>query len=394
METFLSRYRNISVLLLLLVAQVLLLAFQVKTGQDVRLIRVWAVAGMTPAAKAVEWVRQGPGGWLSQYFVLRDAEQDNRRLKDELGKLRLENYFLKNELAMADRAKALIVFQGTIQSKTLPTRVLGSGTDINARTVFVDRGSQDGVKKGMAVVTPEGIAGKVVAAYPKAALVMLVTSQGFAAGVISQKNHVRGTMRGIGSSLCPVDHVENRDKVEVGEWFYTSGDDRIFPKGLPAGVARSVRDEGGRKDVVVEPTGLRNGIDELLIVTEGVHGVIPDASQPASAEVQILPPPPPEPGAQEPVKETVGGPKTDADRLLERYKRIGEAQGHVFGGNPYRPPDFNKPPSAGKAEPQEGAAAPAAPGAGTPATGTAPASAPKTPPPPTPAKPNPPGARP
>lgn len=41
METFLSRYRNISVLLLLLVGQLLLLAYQVKTGEDVRLIRVW-----------------------------------------------------------------------------------------------------------------------------------------------------------------------------------------------------------------------------------------------------------------------------------------------------------------------------------------------------------------
>ena len=94
----------------------------------------------------------------------------------------------------------------------------------------------------MAVVTPDGIVGKVIAAYPTASQVLLVTDPDFAAGVISQKNQARGDLKGTGKDYCIVDYVPVAEKVEVGEWFYTSGDDRIFPRGFPAGVVKEVRD--------------------------------------------------------------------------------------------------------------------------------------------------------
>lgn len=371
METFLSRYRNISVLLLLLAGQLLLLAFQVKTGQDVRLIRVWAVTAAAPLASVSEWARERAARF-GEIFAVEGLRQENSRLKAELGQLKVQNNLLKAEISTADRAKALAIYAQTSPSKLLAARVIFLGTGANSRTVFVDRGSRDGVMKGMAVITPDGIAGRVTAAYPSASLISLITSQGFAAGVMSQKHKVRGTMKGVGSSLCPVDHIENRDTVEAGEWLYTSGDDRIFPKGLPAAIVRSAREGRGGKEVVAEPVGLRSGVDEVLIVLGGVHGLIPDPLPPSSAGVSILDRPPAEPGAavvDEPV--TPGGVvQTEADKLMDRYRRIGEAQGHTFGAAPGRVPDFNRapappkqataetPPTAGAATPP---AAPAAP---------------------------------
>ena len=73
MESFLSRYRNLSILLLLLGGQLLLLAYQVKTGEDVRLIRVWAVTAVTPVARAIEYVRGGATAAWENIFVLGDA---------------------------------------------------------------------------------------------------------------------------------------------------------------------------------------------------------------------------------------------------------------------------------------------------------------------------------
>lgn len=352
METFLSRYRNISVLLLLLAGQLLLLAFQVKTGQDVRLIRVWAVTAVAPLAGVSEWVKER-GARIGEMLAVEGVREENKRLKAELGQLRVQNQLLKAEISTADRAKALALYMQNSPSKLLATKVIFLGTGANSRTVFVDRGSRDGVMKGMAVITPDGIAGRVTAAYPTASLVSLVTSQGFAAGVISQKSRVRGTMKGVGSSLCPVDHIENRDNLEAGEWLYTSGDDRIFPKGLPAAIVRSAREGRGGKDVVAEPVGLRAGVDAFLIVIGGVHGLIPDPLPPPSPAVQILEPPPPEAG-QTPIEDPAamgGAARTDADRLMEKYKRIGESQGHAFGVGSGRVPDFNRPPAPPKPVP-------------------------------------------
>jgi len=122
----------------------------------------------------------------------------------------------------------------------------------------------------MAVVTPDGIVGKVVDAYPTASLVMLITDGNFAAGVVSEKNHVRGTLKGVGHSQCQVDYVQNEEKVDVGEWLYTSGDDRIFPRGFPVGQVTVVRTGKTFKEIYVNPAGLQGGADEILIVLQGV----------------------------------------------------------------------------------------------------------------------------
>jgi rod shape-determining protein MreC len=389
METFLSRYRNLTVLLALVVGQLLLLAYQVRAREDVRLIRVWAVTAVTPLARGIEWIRSGAGGFFSGYLILHDVQVENQRMKRELGELKLKNQFLNAELSTADRAKALLEFRSSIPSKTLPARVIGTGTGANSRVVFVDRGTTDGVKKGMAAITPEGIVGRVVAAYPTSSLVQLITEDGSVAGVVSQKNRVRGILKGKGLNNCVVDYVQNEDKLEPGEWFYTSGADRIYPRGLPVGQVKMVREGRGGKEVVLTPSALQSGLEEMLIVMDGVHGLIPDPKTPSSAEVSILPPPPADPNQTQlaPVTtpEQTDAALTDADRLKNKYKRIGESQGYQYGASPGRVADFNRVPPAqpptGTQPPVGAAGTPPAPGASKPEAGKPAVTPPSTDPP-------------
>ncbi len=196
MDFFLSRYRNLTVLLIVIAAQMLLIAYQVKSNKDVPLIRVWAVTAVTPAEQVLEIVRHYTWGFVEDYFVLLGVRSQNDKLKHENGELKIENHYLKAELSTADRARALSVFQAHSPSTTLAARVIGNGTGANSKVVFVDRGSASGVENGMAVVTPDGIVGKVVDAYLTSSLVMLITDPTFAAGVVSQKNRVHGTLKG------------------------------------------------------------------------------------------------------------------------------------------------------------------------------------------------------
>src|SRR5579864_4950892 len=132
MESFLNRYRNITVLLLVIFAQLVLLAVQVRNDQDVRMIRVWTVIAVTPVARVIEWMRGGSIGFVRDYILLHDTHEDNRRLQAELDKLKLENNFLKNELNTAERGKALAVFQEHISSKTVAANVVGLGAGTNS----------------------------------------------------------------------------------------------------------------------------------------------------------------------------------------------------------------------------------------------------------------------
>jgi rod shape-determining protein MreC len=351
MELFTHRYRNLSILLLAVVAQLLLLGYQIRSRQDVRLLRVWSVTAVTELSGLVETFTSGLSNAARRYVLLVNVKQDNERLRREVERLKLETQHLRAELSTAERAEALRLFQARTPSKTLAARIIGAGTVLNSKVVFVNAGAGSGVQNGMAVVTPDGVVGRVRAAYPSSSQVVLITDPSFAAGVISQKHHVQGTLKGKGLSVCPVEYIQNEDKVEAGEWFFTSGDDRVFPRGLPVGQAVVVRRGRLMKEVLVAPSGLQNGIEEVLIVLEGVHQSVPEV--PLSAQdLHLLPPPPTDSASGGGEDPGAAGRSfdTDADRLRERYRRVGEAQGHVFGhGLPgSAPPNFNLEPPAAK----------------------------------------------
>jgi rod shape-determining protein MreC len=388
MEFFLNRYRNLTVLLVAIVAQLVLLAYQVKSNGEVRLIRVWAVSAVTPLARVIEAGRSGSVHFIRDYFVLLNVREENQRLKSDLDRTKMDNQYLRSQLSTADRAKSLAIFQQQSPSKTIAAHVIGNTTGVGAKVVIVDRGTGSGVQKGMAVITPDGIVGKVTSAYPTASFVLLITDPSFAAGVISQKNHVHGTLKGQGYSTVIVDYVQNEQKVEPGEQFFTSGDDRIFPKGLPVGETTVVREGKSYKEIFVTPSGLQNGLEEVLIVTEGVHVPIPEA-QPTSQPVHLQEPPPTESSdspttdaapAQAPaLPPTQSGPlTTDADRLVDQYRKIGEAEKHVYGQSAGGAPNFNinlNPRPIDTAPAPSGtqsAASPSAPGSNSPTARSSP----------------------
>jgi rod shape-determining protein MreC len=370
MESIFYRYRNITILLVVIIAQLVLLAWQVKSDNDVPLVRVWAVTAVAPVASTIESVRNGTTGFFSNYFELRNAREQSRQLRTELDRLKLENQFLKNDLASAQRAEALAGFQARTPSKMIGARVIGATPGAGTTSVLIDRGSASGVRRGMAVVTPDGIVGRVLAVFPFASQVLSVTDPGFAAGVESQKNRVHGVLKGVGTGVARVDYVPTGQKVETGEMFYTSGEDRVFPKGLPVGKVTGVRDGGSFMEIELAPSGAEGVPEEVLIILNPVHDSIPDGP-PGDTPVFLAPDVGPDNRSE--LSTPAGG--TTADRLVDQYKKIGEAQKHVYGeGLPgSAPPNFNlKVPGVNAPPGTAGATAPAGTTALT-ATGNPPA---------------------
>ncbi len=363
MELLLNRYRNLTVLVVAILAQLFLLAYQVRSDQEVRLIRVWAVSAVTPLASLLETVRGGSVNFFDDYFALLNVRQENQRLKAALGEAQLENQQLRSDLDTAERVQALVLFQHETKQKTVSARVIANTTG-SGSMVIVDRGSVHGIRQNMAVITPAGIVGKITSVFPNASYVLLVTDPTFAAGVVSQKHHVHGTVKGQGNGTLFVDFVQNEQVVEEGEEFFTDGLDLTFPRGHPVGTVAVVRDGRKRKEIYVTPSGLENALEEVLIVTEGVHEPIPEV--PVKTEPVMLEPPPPDQGATAaPAK---SGPlSTDADRLRDEMLRVMQSQGHVLGERGNGAPDFNaKPTETPAAAPNAGRGA-----SGSKATGPA-----------------------
>src|ERR1700736_4756593 len=125
MDSLLGRYRNITLLLLVVFAQVVVLAWQVKNKSDVRIIRVWAVTAVTPIAQVVEDSRSAVATFFGTYVSLRDVREEGRRMHVEIDRLKLENQSLRSELGMADRVKVLSQFQAASPSRMVAARIIG-----------------------------------------------------------------------------------------------------------------------------------------------------------------------------------------------------------------------------------------------------------------------------
>jgi rod shape-determining protein MreC len=348
METFITRYRNLTVLFVVVLAQLLFLAYQVKANKDDRLIRVWAVSAVTPMAGGVEAVRNNTIGFLRDYFILLDVRDQNRTLKSENDQLRLDNIYFRNQLSTAEHAHALTVFQTQTPSTTIAARVIGNSTVATAKAVFIDRGSTSGIQRGMAVVTPEGIVGKVIAVYPLVSQVLLVTDATFKVGIESQKNHIHGVLN-CGSGHCVVEQVQDEDKLDAGEWFFTSGEDRVFPRGFPVGTVTSSQpgqSGQGMRDVKLNLSGAPGGVEAVLVVLKGIHQQIPTGPVIEDSMVKMLP----RPDEKNPAgsnKDDSAGPqlRTEADKVVSKYQAFGKAENHVYGAIGSSVPDFNAKPA-------------------------------------------------
>ena len=275
MESVLGRYKNLIVLVCVLFAQVLGLAVQVKRTTDTessRLIRIWAVNTITPFEKVLNWFHTGSGNLWHNYFYLRGVRAENRALKAEIEHLRLEQVRLNEDAAQARRLQALLGFKEQFISQTLPAQVIGSAGSEQSRIIYIDKGESNGLKPDMAVITVDGIVGKVLKVFRSTSQVLLIDDQSSGVGGILEKTRLQGIVRGTSSGEVLLEHIMTDNTVQVGEEVRTSGGDRIFPKGLPVGTV--VRVNNGSDlflNIRLRPTANLSKLEEVLVVTKLVE---------------------------------------------------------------------------------------------------------------------------
>ena len=272
MESFLGRYRNLTILVGVLFLQVLGLAVQVKRSGDAentRLIRVWAVRAITPFERALVWGQNGSSDLWHNYFFLRGVRAENRRLNKEIEEMRLQEVRMKEDAAQAQRLQSLLAFKEQFIVKPLAAQVIGSSGSDLSRSVYIDKGSNEGVAQDMAVITAGGIVGKVLHAYPSTSLVLMINDQSSGVGAMLEKSRLQGVVRGTPNGELVMERVMSDEQVSPGDTVLSSGGDQIFPKGLPLGTVSKV--SPGREmflNIHVKPAADLSRIEEVLVVTE------------------------------------------------------------------------------------------------------------------------------
>ncbi len=267
-----SRYRNVTILVAVLFVQVLGLAVQVKrsgAGESTRIIRVWTVNAVTPLEKAIIWCQNGLGNIWNNYVYLRGVRQENRDLKFEIERLRLEEVRLSDDAQQARRLQALLGFKEQYIAKTVAAQVIGTSGSDQSRSVYIDKGTSAGVEKDMAVITADGLVGRVLRSFGSSAQVLLINDQSSGVGVILDKSRLQGVVKGTSGGEVILEKVMTDEQVAPGERIITSGGDQIFPKGVTVGTVMKVSPGADLfLNIRVKPSANLGRLEEVLVITK------------------------------------------------------------------------------------------------------------------------------
>jgi len=266
-----SRHRSLALLAGVLLTQVLMLAVQVKRDSRGRLIRVWSMTAVTPFEKGGAWGFGKVRVVWDHYFALQGTTRQNEELRNENDELKLEISQLRSKAAEGDRLAALLNFRQTrLKVPMVMARVIGASASSASHTVEIDRGERDGIRRNMAVITPDGAVGKIIECYRGTAQVLLLNDRDGGAGAMLVGSRIQSPVKGTGEPMLSMSYVAAEETVNAGEKIVTSGMDKIFPRDVPIGTVLDVKQGNPFKLIRVKPAARLDRLEEVIVLlTQG-----------------------------------------------------------------------------------------------------------------------------
>ena len=202
------------------------------------------------------------------YFIMVNVVKENDNYQKALNKAFEDNIQLKELKLSNSRLRNLLNFEKTITDRVLSAEVIGKDPSPWFKTVLIDKGKNDGVETGMAVVVPKGIAGQVTDVSANYSKVLLIIDHNSAVDALAQNDRARGIIKGGMAGQCLFKYVLRKHDIEIGDIVISSGLDGVFPKGLAVGYVSAVfkPKSGIFQEVTVTPYVDFEKLEEVLIV--------------------------------------------------------------------------------------------------------------------------------
>jgi rod shape-determining protein MreC len=266
MNRFIARHQKLLILLLLFTILFWLITAQVKNGRFPFLEKpVLAVSGFIE--RIITWPFKTVASLGKGYVFLIGTERENRRLKEEIDRLTIENAVTNELLLENERLREALNFKNFNLPSSVAVQVIGKELSPASSTITVNKGSDDGIRKDMAVITPAGVAGKVQAVLANTSKVILLTDPGSTLAVRVQRNREEGLLEGKLVN-CALKYVSYYADIQEGDLLVTSGLDGIYPKGLAVAtvVKVSKHEAAAFQTVVAKPAVRFPRLEEALVL--------------------------------------------------------------------------------------------------------------------------------
>lgn len=267
--SFIKRQQIIIVSVLLVLFSLNIAFTGRREGPKGEVVKHIITAAVSPVQKAVAATYSAAASVVNGYVMLLEVRDENETLRKNISALQEEVDKLKEEVSLGGRLKDILDYKRQAPFKTVAASAVAFTMDKWTRTATIDKGYAEGVDKDMAVVTPEGVVGRIIDAGRHASTVLLNTDLRSNIDVVVQRTRVKAVAEGNGTDGLVLKYIRQLDEVQIGDQIVTSGVSGLFPKGLVVGEVTKI--EKGRdnffKYIEVRPKVEVQRLEEVLVVT-------------------------------------------------------------------------------------------------------------------------------
>jgi rod shape-determining protein MreC len=268
-----TRHRLALAALLAATATVVTLDFRENSGGPLNRAQEMAISIVAPLQDGIGQVFGPAGDFLSDLGNIGNLKEDNARLETEIERLTAQQRRVPEIMLENERLKELVGVkdQDWAKGRTLAARVIGDGPSNYEWTAFINKGSADGIKENMAVVSAQGLVGRTFFVAEKYSKVLLLIDPQHSVGARLTSSGETGVSAGRGLEDLRMDLISPDVEIKDGETVVTSGFDKgIYPGGIPIGRVTEVQrnSDGLTKSARVEPVVNTTALTTLLVLMD------------------------------------------------------------------------------------------------------------------------------
>ncbi len=268
MWNIIKEYRHYLATLVLVIVPVIAINAGGKSPANFHWFDRSAVAISEPVQSAIRWGIETTWDGLQSYIMLLSTQSNNRNLALESRKLLNEIAAFQEVAKENSRLRAIVEFNAPLEGKKVIAQVIAQDVSPEFRMIRINKGTNQGVQAGMAVISLEGVVGRVNRTGRDFSDVLSLIDSSSAIDALLQRNRVRGVLEGQGGQLLTLKYLHRTDDVQEGDIIIASGIGGLFPKGLTIGKVVSVKKKnfGISQTVEVAPAADFNRLEEVTVI--------------------------------------------------------------------------------------------------------------------------------
>ena len=273
MLRYLKEYRFYITLFFFLLIPILSIDTATRSPRDYRLYDRVILGISAPIQSVISWGLDQLTYGFQNYGYLVHTRQENLALLDENRKLLNQIASLRETQQENLRLRKLLSFEEKHQLQSIVARVIAKDVSTEFRAIRINRGEDSGVRRNMAVLTNEGVVGRILRTTASTADVVTMLDLQSAIDGVNERSRARGVIEGLTDESCQMRFTIRTDDIQPGDMLISSGLGGIFPKGIPIGAVSKVNRKpfGITQDVEVKPVVDFSKLEEVLVVTNLVH---------------------------------------------------------------------------------------------------------------------------